>query len=113
MRLTKNNMSLKICEIFPSIQGEGKTVGELAIFIRLSGCNLKCNFCDTPYHNEGKEMTNDEIVAEIRKYEIKRLVITGGLLRTSMRKSLRKAQKGNMKYKSSCNDIQTQTRTFI
>lgn len=55
----------KINEIFYSLQGEGYHTGTPAIFVRFSGCNLKCDFCDTQ-HEEGKMMTDDEIVAEVK-----------------------------------------------
>lgn len=67
----------KINEIFYSVQGEGRFTGRPAIFIRLSGCNLKCPFCDTK-HQEGKEMTDGEILEELAKYPSKFIVITGG-----------------------------------
>lgn len=56
----------KINEIFYSLQGEGYHTGTPAIFVRFSGCNLKCDFCDTQ-HEEGKMMTDDEIIAEVKK----------------------------------------------
>ena len=40
---------MKVCEIFYSIEGEGIEIGRLEVFVRLSGCNLKCNWCDTKY----------------------------------------------------------------
>ena len=54
-------MMRKINEIFYSLQGEGYHTGTPAIFVRFSGCNLKCDFCDTQ-HEEGKMMTDDEII---------------------------------------------------
>ena len=60
--------TLKIVEIFPSIQGEGLRQGEPTVFIRLSGCNLKCSFCDTKYAwKGGREFTAGEILDEVRK----------------------------------------------
>ena len=53
----------KINEIFYSLQGEGYHTGTPAVFIRFSGCNLKCSFCDTR-HEEGVLMSDDEIIAE-------------------------------------------------
>ncbi len=58
-------MMRKINEIFYSLQGEGYHTGTPAVFIRFSGCNLKCDFCDTQ-HEEGKMMTDDEIIAEVK-----------------------------------------------
>ena len=60
----------KINEIFYSLQGEGYHTGTPAIFVRFSGCNLKCDFCDTQ-HEEGKMMTDDEIIAEVKKLSIR------------------------------------------
>jgi 7-carboxy-7-deazaguanine synthase len=59
---------LKITEIFPSIQGEGLRQGEATIFIRLSGCNLKCSFCDTQYAwKEGQPYSVAQVLDEVRK----------------------------------------------
>lgn len=68
---------MKINEIFYSLQGEGYHTGTPAIFIRFSGCNLKCDFCDT-LHQEGKQMTEAQIVEEVRKYPAMLVVLTGG-----------------------------------
>lgn len=68
---------MKINEIFYSLQGEGKHTGTPAIFVRFSGCNLHCDFCDT-LHQDGKEMTEKEIVNEVIKYPATLVVLTGG-----------------------------------
>lgn len=68
---------MRINEIFYSIQGEGAHAGEAAIFIRLSGCNLHCPFCDTE-HKPYQDLTEDEICAEIKKYPASLVVVTGG-----------------------------------
>ena len=68
---------MKINEIFCSIQGEGHHTGVPAVFIRTSGCNLRCSFCDTE-HQSGQEMTTDAIVAEALNYAPRHVVITGG-----------------------------------
>ena len=65
-------------EIFESIQGEGRYAGMPALFIRLSGCNRNCEWCDTKYHNEGKEMAIHEVVNEIKKSHRDLVVWTGG-----------------------------------
>ena len=67
----------KINEIFYSLQGEGYHTGTPAVFIRFSGCNLRCSFCDTQ-HEEGVMMTDEAIVAEVSKYPTKMVVLTGG-----------------------------------
>lgn len=67
----------KINEIFYSVQGEGYFTGTPAVFIRFSGCNLNCSFCDT-LHNEGVKMTDDEIILEVMKYPATLVVLTGG-----------------------------------
>jgi 7-carboxy-7-deazaguanine synthase len=72
--------SLEIVEIFPTIQGEAIFAGRSAIFIRLTGCNLKCEFCDTEF-SEKNIMSVDQIIAEVKKLaqtKIKLVVITGG-----------------------------------
>jgi organic radical activating enzyme len=70
-------MKYKINEIFYSIQGEGFNVGMPAVFIRFSGCNLKCSYCDTKHANF-KEMTFLDIYHQIRKYNCKNVILTGG-----------------------------------
>jgi 7-carboxy-7-deazaguanine synthase len=70
-----------ISEIFHSIQGEGLLTGVPSVFVRTSGCNLRCNWCDTPYASwnpEGTARTVAQIVAEIEKYPAKHVVLTGG-----------------------------------
>ena len=68
----------KINEIFYSLQGEGYHSGTSAVFVRFSGCNLRCAFCDTQ-HQAGKSMSSQEIVDEVNKYPITPLlVLTGG-----------------------------------
>jgi 7-carboxy-7-deazaguanine synthase len=70
---------MKINEIFYSIQGEGKWTGLPNIFVRTSGCNLRCSFCDTKYaYKDGKEMSINEILNQISKYNCKYICITGG-----------------------------------
>ncbi len=66
-------------EIFFSIQGEGKEIGLPTVFIRLTGCNLRCTWCDTKYaFTEGSEMSIEEIIDRADSYGIKRACITGG-----------------------------------
>lgn len=68
---------MKINEIFYSVQGEGFHAGTPAVFIRFSGCNLKCPFCDTN-HFTGNEMSVSDIIEEITKYPARLIIITGG-----------------------------------
>ena len=70
-----------ISEIFHSIQGEGLLTGVPSVFIRTSGCNLRCRWCDTPYTSwspEGVERSVDEITADIAGFPTRHAVITGG-----------------------------------
>ena len=70
---------MKINEIFYSLQGEGKWTGLPNIFIRTTGCNLRCSFCDTKYaYDEGETMSTEEIVENIKNYPCKNVCITGG-----------------------------------
>ena len=72
---------MRISEIFYSIQGEGRLIGVPSVFIRTSGCNLRCRWCDTPYTSwapEGKNRTVKSILAEIAQYPSRHVVITGG-----------------------------------
>jgi len=70
---------LKINEIFHSIQGEGSKAGEPCVFIRLTGCGLRCSYCDTEYaFYEGKNFSIEEIISEVKKYECPLVEVTGG-----------------------------------
>lgn len=70
---------MKICEIFSSLNGEGKYTGYPTTFVRLSGCPFNCSYCDTLYAKEdGKKMSIDKIMAEINKLGNKHVCITGG-----------------------------------
>lgn len=70
---------MKICEIFASIQGESTYAGLPCVFIRMSGCNLRCLYCDAVYaYEEGTEMSADEIMAAIIAYGISLVEVTGG-----------------------------------
>ena len=60
----------RINDIFYSLQGEGYNTGRAAVFVRFAGCNLRCPFCDTEFDTY-REMTDDEIVAEISRYEVR------------------------------------------
>jgi len=63
--------TLKIAEVFASVQGEGLRQGEPTIFVRLSGCNRRCAFCDTKYAwTGGKDRTREEVLAEVRRLRL-------------------------------------------
>src|ERR1039458_7764798 len=73
--------ALKIAELFYSLQGEGALVGVPSVFIRTSGCNLRCAWCDTPYTSwqpEGAELSLDQILDEVRAHPARHVVVTGG-----------------------------------
>jgi 7-carboxy-7-deazaguanine synthase len=70
-----------ISETFYSLQGEGELTGVPSVFIRTSGCNLRCNWCDTPYASwnpEGTDRSVDDLVAEVRSHPARHVVLTGG-----------------------------------
>lgn len=70
---------LKVNEIYFSIQGESSKAGLPCVFVRLTYCNLRCTYCDTEYaFYDGKELSIDEIIKEIKKYGCKLVEITGG-----------------------------------
>jgi len=72
---------MKINEIFLSIQGEGVQMGIPTTFVRTTGCNLSCGWCDTVYARDpeaGDEMTVDQIVAKVKKNHVKHVCLTGG-----------------------------------
>jgi 7-carboxy-7-deazaguanine synthase len=72
---------MRIAEIFHSIQGEGLLAGVPSIFIRTSGCNLRCHWCDTPYASwkpEGPEMSIEEILKKLTDWNCDHVVLTGG-----------------------------------
>lgn len=72
-------MSLKINEIFHSIQGESSWVGYPTVFVRTSGCNLRCRYCDTTYaYYQGEDRSIDSVVSEIVSYGARHICVTGG-----------------------------------
>ena len=70
---------LTINEIFHSIQGESSRAGQLCVFVRLTACDLRCSWCDTPYaFHEGRKMSVDEVVAAVEAHGSRLVEITGG-----------------------------------
>jgi 7-carboxy-7-deazaguanine synthase len=75
---------MRIAEVFRSIQGEGRLTGTASIFVRTSGCNLRCRYCDTPYASstpEGEDLSVAEIldrIDQLRQAEVRHVVLTGG-----------------------------------
>ncbi len=70
---------MEICEIYPSIQGEGLDMGLPTVFVRTSGCPLRCKWCDTLYaFSEGEEMSIEQILEQIQSHGMSRVCLTGG-----------------------------------
>ncbi len=77
--MPESSQKLRITEIFYSLQGESKTVGLPTIFIRLTGCPLRCQYCDTEYAFQGGEWWSfGEIINEVKKYSTAYITLTGG-----------------------------------
>ena len=71
--------TLRITEIFLSLQGEANTVGLPTVFVRLTGCPLRCGYCDSEYaFSGGTSMPIDKIVAQVDEYRVPRITVTGG-----------------------------------
>lgn len=71
--------SLRITEIFYSLQGETSTVGIPTVFIRLTGCPLRCSYCDTAYaFSGGNKFTLQQIIAQVQQYNTRHVTVTGG-----------------------------------
>jgi len=70
-------MNLRVKEIFYSLQGEGGRQGAASIFVRLSGCNLKCEFCDTDFSG-GEDMSLEQILLQISQFPCRWMIWTGG-----------------------------------
>jgi 7-carboxy-7-deazaguanine synthase len=77
--MSKSGSSLKITEIFFSIQGEAQTVGCPTVFVRLTGCPLRCHYCDSEYaFHGGERLSLDDIVAQVMSYGARYVCVTGG-----------------------------------
>jgi 7-carboxy-7-deazaguanine synthase len=73
------NPNLRITEVFYSLQGESKTVGKPTVFVRLTGCPLRCQYCDTAYAFEGGEIVSlERLIADVQSYQCKYVTVTGG-----------------------------------
>jgi 7-carboxy-7-deazaguanine synthase len=72
-------MALKVNEIFYSIQGESSYAGRPCVFVRLTGCNLRCSYCDTQYaYEEGEDLEIEAIINRVRSYRCSLVEVTGG-----------------------------------
>ena len=79
MPYNSESKMLKVNEIYLSVQGESSYTGLPCVFVRLTGCNLRCIWCDTAYaFYEGKSMSIDEIVGKVKNFGVKLIEITGG-----------------------------------
>lgn len=83
LRNTVNNeLKFPVCEKFVSINGEGRRAGQLAVFVRFRGCNLRCSYCDTAWANDGSApaelLTAEEICGYVRSTGVKNVTLTGG-----------------------------------
>ena len=75
------SLSVRIAEIYSSLQGEGRLTGTPSVFVRTSGCNLRCWYCDTSYASwipEGEDLSIDEILSRVLESDTKHVVLTGG-----------------------------------
>ena len=81
MGTTRTAHFMRIAEIYKSVQGEGRLTGTSSVFVRASGCNLRCHFCDTPHTSwfpEGDDLSVDDIVERVLSHRVAHVVVTGG-----------------------------------
>jgi 7-carboxy-7-deazaguanine synthase len=70
---------MRVTEIFFSIQGEGTRAGRPCVFVRFTGCDLRCNYCDTTYaFSGGRTMSREELLAEVARHPCRLVLLTGG-----------------------------------
>lgn len=75
----ESTLALKVNEIFHSIQGESSYAGRACVFVRLTGCNLRCTYCDTTYaYEEGEELEIGDIIDRVASYQCPLVEVTGG-----------------------------------
>lgn len=107
-------MKFSVVEIFQSINGEGKKAGELAVFVRMKGCNLCCAYCDTAWANEMdakcEELTTEQIIERISAEKVKNVTLTGGepLLQKGMETLLKAIVEAGY-----CLEIETNGSVFL
>lgn len=76
---TRGSAKLRITEIFLSLQGEARDVGWPTVFVRLTGCPLRCHYCDTAYaFSGGSAMSLDEVLSKVADYAVSHVTVTGG-----------------------------------
>ena len=74
-----SDSTLRITEVFYSLQGEAKTVGKPTVFVRLTGCPLRCQYCDTAYAFEGGDVISlEKVLTNVQKFNCKFVTVTGG-----------------------------------
>lgn len=91
---------MRVCEIFASIQGESTFAGIPCVFIRLTGCNLRCSYCDTAYaYDDGTELKAEEIIDKVKNFGLKVVEVTGGepLLQNGVPELIRRLLDNNYK----------------
>jgi 7-carboxy-7-deazaguanine synthase len=96
--MTQKKLFLRVNEIFKSIQGESSYAGIPCVFVRLTGCNLRCSYCDTTYaYDEGSDMLLNEIMSAISSYICRNVCITGGepLLQKNLSKLINQLKKNH------------------